>query len=91
MITDTKASTIPGAYDFLAETYEDKTEEGLLKIWKDRFASYFPELVPKAREYRFRVYDPKNFPRSLVILTYDGRILEFKTTEYGSAELKTLN
>lgn len=91
MITDTKASTIPGAYDFLTETYEDKTEEGLLKIWKDRFASYFPELVPKAREYRFRVYDPKNLPRSLVILTYDGRILEFKTTEYGSAELKTLN
>lgn len=91
MITDTKASTIPGAYDFLAETYEDKTEEGLLKIWKDRFASYFPELVPKAREYRFRVYDPKNNQRSLVILTYDGQILEFKTTKYGSAELKTLN
>ena len=91
MITDTKASTIPGVYDFLAETYEDKTEEGLLKIWKDRFASYFPELVPKAREYRFRVYDPKNLPRSLVILTYDGQILEFKTTKYGSAELKTLN
>lgn len=91
MIIDTKASTIPGAYDFFAETYEDKTEEGLLKIWKDRFASYFPELVPKAREYRFRVYDPKNLPRSLVILTYDGQILEFKTTEYCSAELKTLN
>lgn len=91
MITDTNASTIPGAYDFLAETYEDKTEEGLLKIWKDRFASYFPELVPKAREYRFRVYDPKNLPKSLVILTYDGQILEFKTTKYGSAELKTLN
>ena len=91
MITDTKVSTIPGVYDFLAETYEDKTEESLLKIWKDRFASYFPELVPKAREYRFRIYDPKNLPRSLVILTYDGQILEFKTTKYGSAELKTLN
>ena len=91
MITDTNASTIPSVYDFLVETYEDKTEESLLKIWKDRFASYFPELVPKAREYRFRVYDPKNLPRSLVILTYDGRILEFKTTKYGSAELKTLN
>lgn len=91
MITDTNTSTIPGVYDFLAETYEDKTEESLLKIWKDRFASYFPELVPKAREYRFRIYDPKNLPRSLVILTYDGQILEFKTTKYGSAELKTLN
>lgn len=91
MIADTNASTIPSAYDFLAETYEDKAEESLLKIWKDRFASYFPELVPKAREYRFRVYDPKNLPRSLVILTYDGQILEFKTTKYGSAELKTLN
>lgn len=91
MIADINTSTIPGAYDFLVETYEDKTEKSLLKIWKDRFASYFPELVPKAREYRFRIYDPKNPPRSLVILTYDGQILEFKTTEHGSAELKTLN
>ncbi len=91
MITDINASTIPGAYDFLAETYKDKSEANLLKIWKDRFASYFPDLVPQAREYRFRVYDTKNPPKSLVILTYDGRILEFKTTERGSAELKTLN
>lgn len=91
MITDTEMSTVPGAYDFLRETYEDKTEEKLLKIWKDRFASYFPDLVSQAREYRFRIYDPNNLPRSLVILTYDGRILEFKTTKYGSAELKTLN
>lgn len=91
MITDTQISTVPGAYDFLAETYEDKTEENLLKIWKNRFASYFPDLVSQALEYRFRIYDPNNLPRSLVILTYDGRILEFKTTKYGSAELKTLN
>lgn len=91
MITDLKESTISSAYDFLAETYEDNSEEKLLKIWKDRFASYFPNMVSQAREYRFRVYDPKDLPRSLVILTYDGRILEFKTTEHGSAELKTLN
>lgn len=91
MITDTEMSTVPGEYDFLAETYEDKTEEKLLKIWKNRFASYFPDLVSQAQEYRFRIYDPNNLPRSLVILTYDGRILEFKTTKYGSAELKTLN
>lgn len=91
MITDTKKSVLPNAYDFLAETYEDKTEEKLLKIWKNRFASYFPNFVSQVREYRFRIYDPNNLPRSLVILTYDGQILEFKTTEYGSAELKTLN
>lgn len=91
MITDTEMSTVPSAYDFLAEPYEDKTEEKLLKIWKNRFASYFPDLVSQAQEYSFRIYDPNNLPRSLVILTYDGRILEFKTTKYGSAELKTLN
>lgn len=91
MMDDIHTSILPRAYDFLAGTYEDENEEKLLKIWKDRFASYFPNMVPKAREYRFRIYDPKNPPRSLVILTYDGRILEFKTTEHGSAELKTLN
>lgn len=91
MMDDIHTSILPRAYDFLAGTYEDKNEEKLLKIWKDRFASYFPNMVSQAREYRFRVYDPENPPRSLVILTYDGRILEFKTTEHGSAELKTLN
>lgn len=91
MMTDSEISVMPSAYDFLTETYTDKTEENLLKIWKNRFASYFPNLIPEAQEYRFRIYDPKNPPKSLIILTYDGRILEFKMTEHGSAELKTLN
>lgn len=91
MMDDIHAATLPRAYDFLAETYEDKSEKKLLKIWKDRFASYFPNLVSQVKEYRFRIYDPKNPPRSLVILTFDGRIMEFRTTENGSAELKTLN
>lgn len=63
----------------------------VLNIWKKRFASYFPNRVPDIKEYRFRSYDSKQPPTSLICLTYDGKILEFKTTRLGSAELKTLN
>lgn len=91
MMDDVHESTLPRAYDFLAETYKDDREEKLLKIWKNRFATYFPNLVPQVKEYRFRIYDPKDPPKSLVILTGDGRIMEFRTTKKGSAELKTLN
>lgn len=91
MMDDIHTATLPRAYDFLAEKYEDKSEEKLMKIWKDRFASYFPNLVPQVKEYRFKIYDPKDPPKSLIILTGDGRIMEFRTTEKGSAELKTLN
>lgn len=91
MMDDIHTGPLPRAYDFLAGTYEDKNEEILLNIWKDRFATYFPDLISKVMEYRFRVYDPKDLPKSLIILTDDGHIMEFRTTKLGSAELKTLN
>lgn len=91
MMDDVHAATLPRAYDFLVETYEDKSEQKLMKIWKDRFASYFPNLVSQVKEYRFRIYDPNDPPKSLIVLTGDGRIMEFRTTKKGSAELKTLN
>lgn len=91
MMDDVKTSVLPRAYDFLTKTYTDTSEEKLLKIWKDRFAEYFPNLVSQVKEYRFMIYDQKNHPMSLVILTFDGRIMEFRTTKKGSAELKTLN
>lgn len=91
MMDDVKKSVLPRAYDFLTKTYTDTSEEKLLKIWKDRFAEYFPNIVPQVEEYRFRIYDPKDPPKSLIILTHDGRIMEFRITKYGSAELKTLN
>lgn len=91
MMTDIHTGPLPKAYDFTAGIYEDKNEERLLNIWKDRFATYFPDLTSKVKEYRFRVYDPKDLPKSLIILTDDGRIMEFRTTKLGSAELKTLN
>ena len=91
MMDDVKKSVLPRAYDFLTETYTDTSEAKLLNIWKDRFAEYFPNIVPQVEEYRFRIYDPKDPPKSLIILTHDGRIMEFRITKYGSAELKTLN
>lgn len=91
MMDDLKSAVLPRAYDFLTETYADTSEEKLLNIWKDRFAEYFSNIVPQVAEYRFRIYDPKDPPKSLIILTHDGRIMEFRVTKYGSAELKTLN
>nr|DAH46594.1 MAG TPA: hypothetical protein [Caudoviricetes sp.] len=91
MMDDLKSATLPRAYDFMTTTYEDTSEEKLLKIWKDRFSEYFSNIIPQVAEYRFRIYDPKDPPKSLIILTHDGRIMEFRMTKYGSAELKTLN
>lgn len=91
MMDDAKSAVLPRAYDVITETYTDTSEEKLLKIWKDRFAEYFQNIVPQVEEYRFRIYDPKDPPKSLIILTHDGRIMEFRITKYGSAELKTLN
>lgn len=91
MMDDVKSAVLPRAYDFLTETYAGTSKEKLLKIWKDRLAEYFPNIVPQVEEYRFRIYDPKDPPKSLIILTNDGRIMEFRITKYGSAELKTLN
>lgn len=91
MMDDAKSAVLPRAYDVITETYTDTSEAKLLKIWKDRFAEYFSNIVPQVEEYRFRIYDPKDPPKSLIILTHDGRIMEFRITKYGSAELKTLN
>lgn len=91
MITDIHRTALPKIYDFLIDEYENVSEEKLLNIWKKRVASFFPNLIPQIKEYRFRVYDPKDLPKSVILLARDGRIFEFTMTKRGSAELKTLN
>lgn len=91
MMTDVDNEILPEIYDFLIDEYELISEEKLLTIWKKRFSSFFPNLVPNIKEYRFRVYDPKNLPKSMILLSNDGHIFEFSMTRLGSAELKTLN
>ncbi len=91
MINDVHQTVLPKIYDFLIDEYESISEEKLLNIWKKRVSSFFPDLIPRIKEYRFRIYDPNNLPKSVILLSYDGHIFEFSMTKHGSAELKTLN
>lgn len=78
-------------YDYTVHKQPDNQEKLNLEMWRDRFLKYFPEKEKLIKELRFRNSDSKHPPTSLIILTTDGKILEFKANKTGSAELKTLN